>query len=98
AEATSLDPLAPERTNKAIVKIALYNAINYYWEVPSKEGMLAALLDPWCKALKFASESLKSQTYNSLSSMFQLNNAQVVKISDYIGIPEISYDQCLFEW
>ncbi|RIB21593.1 hypothetical protein C2G38_2176183 [Gigaspora rosea] len=28
------------------VRIALYNAINYYWQVLSEEGMLAALLDP----------------------------------------------------
>ncbi|CAG8647158.1 9488_t:CDS:1, partial [Racocetra fulgida] len=40
------------------VKIALYNAINYYWQVLSEEGMLAALLDPRCKTLSFTSESL----------------------------------------
>ncbi|CAG8659818.1 7174_t:CDS:1, partial [Cetraspora pellucida] len=48
------------------VKAALYNAINYYWEVPLEEGMLAALLDPRCKMLNFASESLKARTYDSL--------------------------------
>ncbi|CAG8563406.1 29500_t:CDS:2, partial [Racocetra persica] len=102
------------------VKMALYKAINHYWQVPLEEGMLATLLDPQCKTLNFASESSRSKTYNSLreiykqyqdqvnilsirqplqstskllATMFRPNNAQIDEISDYIGIPEISYDQ-----
>lgn len=110
---------------KKRVSIALYNAINYYWQVPSEEGMLAALLDPRYKTLSFTSESLRSRTYNSLhevyrqhqnqidvlsikqplrptskllATMFRSNNTHMDEISDYIGMPKISYDQCPFEW
>ena len=30
--------------------------------------------------------------------MYQSSNAQMDEISDYIGMPEIFYDQCPFEW
>ncbi|CAG8783237.1 23212_t:CDS:2 [Cetraspora pellucida] len=53
------------------VKTALYNAMNYYWQMPSEEGMLAALLDPRCKILNFTSESLKARTYDSLCEIYK---------------------------
>ncbi|PKY23821.1 hypothetical protein RhiirB3_438150 [Rhizophagus irregularis] len=40
------------------VKAALYQAINHYWKVPQKQGMLATLLDSRFKELGFASNSL----------------------------------------
>ncbi|CAG8802304.1 13636_t:CDS:2, partial [Racocetra persica] len=94
---------------KERVKTALYNTMNYYWQMPSEERMLAALLDPRCKILNFTSESLKARTYDSLrellqftskllASIYRSSNIQIDEISDYIGMPEISYDQCPFEW
>ncbi|CAG8760365.1 10914_t:CDS:1, partial [Racocetra fulgida] len=53
------------------VKMALYNAINYYWQVLSKEEILAILLDSQCKMLNFVSESLKAKTYNSLHKVYK---------------------------
>ncbi|CAG8686364.1 1512_t:CDS:2, partial [Scutellospora calospora] len=44
------------------IKLALYNAIEYYWDVFSNEAMLAMLLDPQYKSLFFMSESLKKRT------------------------------------
>ncbi|CAG8649715.1 23222_t:CDS:2 [Cetraspora pellucida] len=40
---------------------------------------------------------LLPSTNKLLASMFQLNNAQVDEVSDYIGIPKILYDQCPFK-
>ncbi|CAG8557064.1 12796_t:CDS:2 [Racocetra fulgida] len=68
--------LNEDQTDNIKVKTALYNAINYYWEVPLKEGMLAALLDPRCKALSFTSESLKSRTYDSLQEVYKQHQNQ----------------------
>lgn len=41
------------------VKLALYTAMNHYWDVPQDEGMIATLLDPRCKSLNFADKSQK---------------------------------------
>ncbi|CAG8552634.1 25253_t:CDS:2, partial [Racocetra persica] len=79
------------------VKMALYNVMSYYWQVPSDEGILAALLDP---RLKYQTNTLPIKqplpsTSKLLASMYRSSNAQMDEISDYIGMPEISYDQSI---
>ncbi|CAG8639986.1 37741_t:CDS:2, partial [Gigaspora margarita] len=37
-------------------------------------------------------------TSKLLATMFRSNNTHMDEISDYIGMPEIFYDQCPFEW
>ncbi|CAG8832815.1 14976_t:CDS:1, partial [Racocetra persica] len=39
------------------VKIALFNALNYYWEYPIREAFLATLLDPRTKKMELATYS-----------------------------------------
>ena len=60
------------------VKAALYQSMNHYWEVPQEQGMLAALLDPRFKELRFASNSLRVRTQEQLKDAYQdmknLNN------------------------
>ncbi|CAB5369823.1 unnamed protein product [Rhizophagus irregularis] len=53
------------------VKAALYRSMNHYWEVPQEQGMLAALLDPRFKELRFASNSLRIRTQEQLKSAYQ---------------------------
>ena len=53
------------------VKAALYQSMNHYWEVPQEQGMLAALLDPRFKELKFASDSLRIITQEQLKDAYQ---------------------------
>ena len=53
------------------VKAALYQSINHYWDVPQEQGMLAALLDPRFKELKFASDSLRIKTQEQLNDAYQ---------------------------
>jgi hypothetical protein len=53
------------------VKNALYKAMNHYWDVPSENGMMGALLDPRCKELQFASENLKIQAQENLKLIYK---------------------------
>ncbi len=53
------------------VKVALYQSINHYWEVPQEQGMLAALLDPRFKDLDFTSEILRIRTHEQLKDAYQ---------------------------
>ncbi|CAG8522756.1 30982_t:CDS:2 [Gigaspora margarita] len=52
----------PELKN---VKIALFNALNYYWEYPIREALLATLLDPRNKKMEFEtySQRLEAEAY-----------------------------------
>ncbi|CAG8787178.1 20434_t:CDS:2, partial [Cetraspora pellucida] len=59
------------------IRMALYNAIKHYWQMPSEEGMLAALLDPRCKSLSFTSESLRFRTHNSLYEAYRQHQSQI---------------------
>ena len=45
--------------------------MNHYWEVPQKQGMLAALLDPRFKELEFASNTLRIKTQEQLRDAYQ---------------------------
>ncbi|CAG8477855.1 8354_t:CDS:2 [Cetraspora pellucida] len=53
------------------IKLALYDAMIHYWNVPSDEAMLVTLLDPWCKPFSFISESLKKKPYELLKTKYE---------------------------
>jgi hypothetical protein len=63
----------PQNCNNLIGKVrsALYTAMNYYWNVPQDEGMIATFLDPRCKSLNFASESQKTRTKTLLREIYE---------------------------
>ncbi|CAB4418984.1 unnamed protein product [Rhizophagus irregularis] len=52
------------------VRSALYTAMNYYWNVPQDEGMIATFLDPRCKSLNFAFESQLTRTKSLLREIY----------------------------
>ena len=62
----------PQDCDKLIekVKLALYIAMNHYWDVPQDEAMIATFLDPRCKSLNFASETQKTNTKNLLKKVY----------------------------
>ncbi|CAG8736946.1 20971_t:CDS:1 [Racocetra persica] len=47
------------------IKITLFNALNYYWEYPIREALLATLLDPRNKKMEFVtySQRLEAEAY-----------------------------------
>src|SRR4051794_5331775 len=53
------------------VKSALYKAMKHYWDVPQDECLIAAILDPRCKYLSFASESQITRTKNLLREIYE---------------------------
>jgi hypothetical protein len=53
------------------VKIALYKAMNHYWNVPNDYAMIGAILDPRCEELRFASNRLRVQTQKELRSIYE---------------------------
>lgn len=63
----------PQDCNDLIgkVKSALYIAMKHYWDVPQDEGLIAAILDPRCKYLRFASESQITSTKNLLREIYE---------------------------
>jgi hAT family C-terminal dimerisation region len=63
----------PQDCNNLIgkVKSALYMAMDYYWNVPQDEGMIATFLDPRCKSLNFASDSQITRTKTLLREIYK---------------------------
>jgi len=63
----------PQDCNDLIGKVrsALYIAIKHYWNVPQDECLIAAILDPRCKYLGFASESQIIRTKNLLKEIYE---------------------------
>ncbi|CAG8726929.1 11535_t:CDS:2 [Funneliformis caledonium] len=53
------------------VKSALYIVMKHYWNVSQDKGMIAAILDPRCKFLSFASESQIIRTKNLLREIMK---------------------------
>ena len=54
------------------IKADLYNALEKYYEVIEKEALIAALLDPRKKKMKFAKNDQKELAKISLSEVYEL--------------------------
>src|SRR5437667_7306471 len=53
------------------VKASIYLSMKEYWEVPKLVGMIAAILDPRLKGLKFVNDdTIKSQTIEKLRDLY----------------------------
>jgi hypothetical protein len=66
------------------VKASVYLSMKEYWEVPKLVGMIAAILDPRLKNLKFVNDSIiKSQTIGKLRELY--NDEKLANESDPLG-------------
>ena len=61
------------------IKANLYKALEKYYEIIEKEALIAALLDPCKKKMKFADENEKEFAKTSLYEVYELakNNANI---------------------
>lgn len=66
------------------VKASIYLSMKEYWEVPKLVGMIAAILDPRLKNLKFVNDNIiKSQTIEKLCELY--NDEKLANESDSLG-------------
>jgi hypothetical protein len=72
------------------VKATIYLSMCQYWDVPKETTLLAALLDPRFKKLKFVTEEQRNTTINNLKQLFQTEQAIVAEESANNPLPNLS--------
>ena len=71
---TKLNISYPSDTTELEVKFqnALHDSLINYWSIPTSHGLLASLMDPRFKKLRFTNEEEKTRTIQSLRARYEL--------------------------
>ncbi|CAG8494321.1 1220_t:CDS:10 [Dentiscutata erythropus] len=79
------------------VKIALFNALNYYWEYPIREALLATLLDPRNKKLEFATYSQRLEAEAYLVAEYEVFKEQELVPTNSVQIDILEEEENVFQ-
>ena len=75
------------------VKATIYLSMCQYWDVPKEVTLLAALLDPWFKKLKFVTKMQRDTTIDNLRQLYRIEQAIILEESadsPHIDLPKPS--------
>ncbi|CAG8704655.1 18953_t:CDS:2, partial [Racocetra persica] len=71
------------------VKIVLFNILNYYWEYPICEALLATLLDPRNRKIEFATYSQRLEAEAYLVAKYEVFKEQELLLTNTVQIDNL---------
>ncbi|GES81499.1 zinc finger BED domain-containing protein 4-like [Rhizophagus clarus] len=100
----------PLNTEGVLLKVKnnIYNALLYYWDIPSVIGLMATLLDPRYKELDLELEDKKDEIIQKLRDEFNELNSDnlnkstpvtpITELSNYLSMPVALETKNLLDW